>query len=111
MQGTFVHLTGKSAVARLSEVCNAGRIVVVAARLAPQETRGDCLLIDQRLLRETGALSIRLATVEEAAQKELNLPALMRILTAQNPDVRMSIARDVRIETAQDHAGQRSWTR
>ena len=107
----IAHLTGKSAAERLPEVCESGRIVVIAARLAPQEPRGDCLLIDQRLLRETGALSLRLATVEEAARAEPNSPALMRILAAQNPDARVRVARDLWIETAQDHAGQRLWTR
>jgi hypothetical protein len=35
----------------------------------------------------------------------------MRILAAQNPDTRVRVARDLWIETAQDHAGQRLWTR
>ncbi len=51
-----LHLSGKGAVAALSDRCTGNSLVILAAEAIPQT--GDCRLIDQTMLATTGALAL-----------------------------------------------------
>ncbi len=53
----WVHLFGTGAEGRLAPLCTPGVVIVIAARLT-QAPDGGCTVIDQGLLRDTGALAL-----------------------------------------------------
>lgn len=60
MGRAIVHLTGKGAGERVVRYCRDGAIIVLAAPWDGPKP-GNCLLIDQRMLQETGSLALRLS--------------------------------------------------
>ncbi|NCU20892.1 ComEC/Rec2 family competence protein, partial [Candidatus Falkowbacteria bacterium] len=52
----LLHLTGKAAAEKAPDACREGAVVVLAA--AAPKPPGDCLWVDQTILRQTGALAI-----------------------------------------------------
>ncbi len=78
----IIHLSGKRAVAAFGR-CKSGQIIVtsvVRAQRSGDESLGDCLILDPKYLRQTGAISMRL----------------------ENGQIKM--------QTARQRAGSRLWT-
>ncbi len=53
-----VHLTGRGAAGRVAEHCRDGALVILGAEMAEGRV-GQCEVVDQTLLAETGALAVR----------------------------------------------------